>query len=263
MAAGEVLRGPAAGGFTVTVSGDNLGTTSSGDTSGGVCVVLTAPTATAPTTAPDGTHSGPASCNDARAAAAASAAVTVVPPDAHGHNEVSFTMPAGLGTRIVSVLAWGQAGAKGARFAYSDPVVEAVTPFHGPTNGGTEVVVNGTNYGVPGYAPLQSVQVTFGTLVCSKARSDACVADGRTCPCDVLKHDNGKITFTTPGGIGRDVPVTVQVVEDGTVVAQSVPMSFHYDPPLPVYALPYMADAQGTRIAIPGINFGNVADMPR
>ena len=262
VAAGDVLTGAAAGGYTITLTGSSMAAAPAGDVDSGVCIVLTSPGTDAPVTAADGSHSGPVSCSQARAMAAASSGIAVVPAASHTHTAVAFVMPPGLGTRSITVLAWGLAAAVPARFAYDAPLVVGLAPANGPTDGGTVVELNGTNFGSPTYAPLQTIQVRFGAVVCSAARTEACAAEERECPCDIVSHSNSIVAFSTPGGIGRDVSVVVEVVEGGDVVALSSAALFHYDPPVPVYTLPYETDAQGMRISIPGRNFGDVADMP-
>ena len=279
--AGDVLVGPTAGGFNVTIAGSNLGhidvVASGGGGASEVCVVLTDPLVVAPQRVSSGgvaqqqqQQVGVASCAEARAAASSSPSTTVVTDVLrHDHTGVTFVMPAGLGTRRVSVLVYGQAVGTPAAFAYAAPVAFAASPAHGPTDGGTTVTLNGTNFGLPAYLPRQAVQVRFGAqqqpsvggVVCSAQRTQVCTDEGRECPCDVVLHEDGRLSFTTPGGIGKDLAVVVEVVESGTVVATSSPVYFSYDPPQPVYTLPYEADATGETILIPGRNFGRVADM--
>lgn len=256
--------GPTLGGTVVTVNGKDL----SAGTGPGLCVVITTALGTPPLqTAPGASgRQGPATC----AAAAADAHSTVIDASTAGttfsDTAITFTMPAGMGTRSVSLIAWGLAPAQPVEWAYTAPFAHVLEPNHGGTDGGNVVTLNGTNMGLPSYYPEEMLEVHFGNTVCSTQRTAACENDGVECKCNIVEHQEGLVTFTTPGGIGRGVEVSLVVAELGksqsySGVASSASVIFNYDPPKIVYSLPYEANALGQTIDIPGINFGSISDM--
>lgn len=281
-----VLTGPTEGGFVVALSGSNLGAAN------GSCVLLTSAALSDPAVTPRG-RTGRVRCPQPRASDASAVAASdddgsgdedlylpaggrvpgddIVPVISHSHNEIMFVMPPGMGSVHISVVVWGQPQPIAGAFRYTMPIVLELLPAHAPTEGGTALHIWGSNFGTPEFAPGVEMQVQFakqlsdGTerrVVCSRRRDLLCAESGAEgdCPCRIHAHTHDGIDLVVPPGIGKDLEVSVTVV-DGVTSVSSAPADFDYDPPQIVYLLPYDVDALGESIRIPGINFGNARDM--
>ena len=192
-----------------------------------------------------------------------------LPPSAiisHSHEEVVFVIPSGMGTVRVSLSIRGQLS-DALELQYAPPVVDAVTPMvpnHGPTDGGTTVVITGQNFGDPSFSSFAAMEVHFFNEVCNAIRTQRC-ADGiaaeSECACSIVSHTHTSITMTTPPGIGVDREVSVAVFEPPTKPVAShntAPVMFSYDPPVVELVIPNRANALGEPVVqIRGINFGS------
>ena len=148
--------------------------------------------------------------------------------------------PPGLGTVDVQVTVDGSTSAIGPadKFTYTDvPTVTGVDPNRGPTEGGTEVTIQGTGFSMaPGVT-----SISFGLGV---GRSASGVSCSSTMTC----------TAISPSGIGT---VDVQVTVDGSTSLISPADKFTYtDVPTVTRINPNSGStAGGTRVDIEGTGF--------
>lgn len=171
--------------------------------------------------------------------------------------QVLMVMPAGEGDRKVTVRvgdqqtggagggAAGAAGggaAKAPQYDFQGPKVTAVTPDHGPTQGGQTVTVEGKDLGPSG----RNLKVEIGGIECIDSRW-------------VSEH---QVACTTPPGSGGSKTVTVIV--DGEYAASSPPAySYSYSAPVVRSVVPATGSSDGnTRLLVQGLNFGLTDSHP-
>ena len=98
----------------------------------------------------------------------------------------------------------------------------ALAPSHGGTDGGNVIAVNGTDFGLPDFYPSQLLELHFGSIVCSLGQTMTCEAQNKPCVCNILEHTQELLKFTTPGGIGTDIPVVLKVEQQQTVATTQI-----------------------------------------
>ncbi|MEW5853782.1 MAG: IPT/TIG domain-containing protein [Myxococcota bacterium] len=141
------------------------------------------------------------------------------------HTEVECYPPAGEGTAPVRVIAGGLPSLP-FQASYAAPLLDGVSPDHGPTSG-TVITLHGSNFGL---AP----SVTVGSSECS--------IQDRT-------HDTVICSVPVGAGTGLPVRLTVGGQTSGTAL-------FDYDPPAITGVTPVSVPTRGTTITIVGSSFG-------
>ena len=125
-------------------------------------------------------------------------------------------------------------------FDYDGPTVLQAAPDHGPTEGGTNITITGTNFGGRMHIPT----VMVGARVCR----------------DVYWHSSERLSCVTPAGTGALLGITVQILDQS-----SQPLgdpyknneAFSYDAPRVTAVVPnHCAGAGGCVVVITGSNFG-------
>ena len=122
---------------------------------------------------------------------------------------LTFTTPPHLAGPVTVTVTTDGGTTAGRTFTYDPaavptPVITAISPDHGPIEGGTEVTITGTGFGP-------------GTTV---------TIDGQVIVPDFIAGDGTSLTFTTPDHDAEVVEVTVTSPDGG----ESDPVDFTYDP---------------------------------
>jgi IPT/TIG domain-containing protein len=144
----------------------------------------------------------------------------------HNHTHISLISPVGTGAATVQVNVDGQSDT--ATFNYDTPTIDSITPNHGPTTGGTAIVIVGNNFGTN-----QSVSVTFDGV-----------------PVTVLDNNHTHISLITPVGTGSAI---IQLTVDGKINSTT----FSYDSPSITTITPNSGPTTGgTSLIIVGEHFG-------
>jgi len=142
------------------------------------------------------------------------------------------TAPAGYGNNKLIVVTAGSQSSPGYTWRYTEPVITSITPANGPTNGGYDVTIVGSNFGDSGLAVLVSSPTTN------------CVASSYT---------NTRIICELAAGAGKNLVVRVTAGSQNSATGPT----FSYDSALVTSILPLNGPtAGGTQIAISGSNFG-------
>ena len=153
---------------------------------------------------------------------------TLITPISSSHTEIVFNSVSGQGDVSVQVQAAGQLSSTRV-FSYDGPTLLEIDPNHGPTEGGTVVVITGTSLG--------SGSVTIG---------------GQSCT--VLSADHNQITCEVPPGEG--VGLQVQALISNRA---SNTLEYSYDDPHIDAIEPSEAKTKpdvGQELTITGENFG-------
>jgi hypothetical protein len=150
-------------------------------------------------------------------------------PTSVDHDRIEAVLPPGEGAdNPIKVTVAGQTS-NSAPYTYAAPQVSSISPANAPTAGGTELTINGSNFG-------RSAAVTIG---------------GNPAPIVGIPADD-QIRCLTPPGQGIDQPLQVEVAgQAGT------PIPFNYDPPEIIGVDPTTGPPTGgNTITITGRNFG-------
>ena len=151
-----------------------------------------------------------------------------VTPTVYSHSQIKFVLPAGQALSNAIVLNVGGQASSPVYFNYSAPSITLVSPNHGPTIGGTEITLTGTNFGTSG-------TVTF---------------DGQVVP--TIDYNNTEVKFTLPSGQGAGKSISVAVSGQNSSLA-----TFNYDGPAITNVSPNIGPvAGGIEITLSGSNFG-------
>ena len=147
------------------------------------------------------------------------------------HEEISCILPAGQGgNREVRVMVGNQMSAA-AFFSYDPPVISSISETSGPTVGGTQITIIGSNFG-------NSPVVTFNGVVVANTADPV--------------FPGGKLFITSPAGFGagRAIIVTASGQSSNSAI-------FDYDPPAPTTVSPANGPTLGNiPITVTGSNFG-------
>lgn len=168
------LSGPTAGGGTLTVQGSNFG-------DAGILTV------------------GGSVCN-----------ASLLADGVYDHERIECPVPHGSGaSNLLYLVVGGQDTTYGlGAYAYDPPSVTGVTPALAPTDGGSTVTVEGSDFGVVG-----TMRVTFGGNNCTS----------------VAARGHSSFECQLPEGVGA--PVAVQVTVDGQTSAPAASV-FGYEAPV-------------------------------
>jgi hypothetical protein len=143
----------------------------------------------------------------------------VLPTYANTIYDLVATVPVGTGTASVFVVADGRAS-NTQQWSYPPPTLESISPQSGPTTGGTQVTIKGSNFGVD----ASVVAVSFGSLACP-----------------ISNLTDNQIVCIAPPGIGANVSVTVQASKQQNSILYS-----YFGPTLTsVYPSVIVVSAQG------------------
>ncbi len=151
-----------------------------------------------------------------------------VTPTSYSNTQIKFMLPAGQGTNNSIVVGVSGQNSAAVLFSYDGPMLFSASPNHGPTIGGVEISLIGTNFGTSGI-------VTFNGQVVSSTT-----------------YSNTVVKFMLPAGQGTNNPIQVNV--DGQ---NTSPLSFGYDDPIITNIFPATGPSTGgTTITLSGSNFG-------
>lgn len=149
------------------------------------------------------------------------------------HTQIGFVMPAGAGTGIPVSVIVGGLESNPIMFSYNRPAITSINPPIGPTAGGTEVELLGTNFG-----PLASAEVLFDGL-----------------PVSVLPTSLGQtsLRFRSPAGTGTSHTVTVRAAGQTSIS----PTYYSYLPAMIQFVVPQALHPYSSEyLVIGGENFG-------
>jgi len=147
-----------------------------------------------------------------------------------GQGTIVFQLPPGVGSNLPVVVTAGNQPGPAAYFSYDAPGIKSLSPTNGPTAGGINVTITGTNFGTTGFIEVGGHPALLGT-------------NGWT---------PTNIQCVLPRGQGKNQPVVVMVAGQ-----PSIARSFDYDPPI-VYAISPTngPTAGGVLITLTGTNLG-------
>ena len=167
------------------------------------------------------------------------------------HTQIQCTIPPFQGTAIpVYVNVSGQLSAS-RPYSYNPPVISAISPLTGPTQGGVAVTLtgsnfgtNGSNFGAPNYA------LSFASTSVSSANVTQTA-----------------LAFLLPAGTGGGVPLSLSIAGQAASYAGA---AFQYSPPnitsvggcSPLSGSINCATASATLLTISGSNFGATVASP-
>ena len=161
----------------------------------------------------------------------------VVPTTSYTPTQLSFVMPAGVGTHIAIVLTVAGQASNTLYVSYTAPTETQISPSTGPTAGGTTLAVTGDGFG----SSSGQVTVTIG---------------GVSCPVTAVSQTS--IQCTLPAGVGASLAVSVTVA--GQTSSSVSGVVFSYQPPTISTVAPSLAAADGgTAVTLTGSNFGSGA----
>lgn len=148
------------------------------------------------------------------------------------HTYIKCILPPGQGKMRIRVTAGEQESDGNSTFTYDPPSLSYISPVHGSTEGGYNMTLVGSNFGIQG-------NVFVGGSIC-----------------DFLSYSHEEIICAVPPGAGSQVEV---LVESGG--ASSNALNFSYDPPYVSSLDPgYGPTSGGSEITVHGENFHN-ADL--
>lgn len=176
-------------------------------------------------------------------------------------------------------------------FVFNAPVIFAVSPAHGPTEGGSQVTVSGAGFGPAprntfssnssrvslsdaATIPTVALRVNMhrGCVSDSYGLDGSAVASVSTCaPGSVVSHSDSSLVILSAPGIGVDRQFNVTFIEGtgaGANVISSNNIRWDFDPPtisLTDPSVMRVKDAEDTSpltllLAVSGTNFGTVAN---
>lgn len=150
-------------------------------------------------------------------------------------------IPPGQGTEILIRIRvdnrWSQSNFKD--FNYDPPTITALEPDHGPTSGGDDLVIVGTNFGTI----LERVIIMFDGASIAVTDLD-------------ISGANDRATVSLPAGEGA---VTVSIEADGQLGI--VTKVFTYDRPSVTALEPSVGDTRGTILTINATNLGQTLPL--
>jgi len=149
----------------------------------------------------------------------------------HTHTTIVCYLPAGMGATnaVIVTQAGGQESTNSVNFAYNPPVISSLNPTSSPTNGGGNLVISGSNFGVSG-------TVILGGTSCSAVGSG---------------FAQTSITCQIPQGQGANVPLVVTVGGQSTTST-----AFSYNPPALTSVSGSTPTGGGVLITLIGTSFG-------
>jgi FG-GAP-like repeat/IPT/TIG domain len=146
---------------------------------------------------------------------------------------IVFTAPPGVGTETILLTVDGQSGTS--TISYSPPTIVSAGPSSGPASGGTQLTIDGTNFGV-------NPQLTVGTATAKFVSLANIVVNGTP---------EQQLVVTTPAGGGSNLSV---VVSNGNQKSNAA--TFSYVPVLAPTATAQAANgvlAVSTVVAVDGV----------
>ena len=197
-----------------------------------------------------------------------SSTIGPIPALTQNHTVVTFVVPPGSGVnRRIRLCVGGQCDIhEASMFHYEVPTIESIeqpaacttrvrtTACGSPTQGGFHVVLRGQNLGTE---TTTKATVTIGGMQCCTASSylDGQPVCSQSCECCVRSHDHEEMVISAPVGVGMDVPI---VVSYHSYQGWRIEKKLHYDKPYVNFINPQLGNANGGKVQIHGINFGNV-----
>jgi len=158
-----------------------------------------------------------------------------------GHSQVTCETAPGVGEFLVwRMQIRGQSSPLYSFTRYAPPHIETVSPLTFPTNGGTVITIEGTNFGLAD--PAATVMVKF---------------DDQTLEIiEPLPNDRGIVSFHTPAGQGANKTLYLEVTaHDQTVVSNEFVVHYqsaHIDRVVPEKGL----TEESRHLVVEGVNFG-------
>jgi large repetitive protein len=157
------------------------------------------------------------------------------------HTQIECTVPNGPPAKYdVTVHAGNQQGVSAGKFLLQEtvmppsPVLESIEPASGPSQGETQLLLVGQNFGeVPGAVHIGGISGE---------------------PCEpIISWNDSEIVCTIPAGQGANLPVIVRVAESEQT---SNTLPFSYDPPFIESMEPASTPTYGSQLVLVGQNFG-------
>jgi Ca2+-binding RTX toxin-like protein len=152
-------------------------------------------------------------------------ALPIVPGTATTTSVVVTDYP-GDGANLPVVITVAGQRSNSVNFSYDAPFIASVTPSHGPTDGGEQITITGTNFS-------QDAMVTIGGVPASIVSSS-----------DIYSQ----LVVAVPAGAGANLPVVVRVLTQ-----KSNAVTFSYD--APSLAMVGASSSVGQRLTFTGANF--------
>ena len=182
------------------------------------------------------------------------------------YSGVTATIPPGMGPQDLVLVVGGQVVHIPYIVTYPPPIVHAVVPHNGTTDGGQVVDIVGENLGFPSSVQPTAVEFPAGLRYITPAGGELRYSDG-TVMVDpklsysrnkILEHTQNRIRFVTMPGFG-DLSVLVSTETSASHHVRSNNVSFEYLPPVVNGIVPNLlvVGERDLSLRIIGQNFGS------